>query len=90
MNDDDDSKFRFSFVPAEIDEYGNFVIFGYPFIGGWLPKLAFQNEITYDDVFNPKEKIKYHVFIAEWFLIGYMVIYKVETTTMFKDKKDDN
>ena len=23
MEDDDDSKFKFSYVPAEIDEYGN-------------------------------------------------------------------
>jgi|TARA_R110000803_G_scaffold49300_3_gene102467 hypothetical protein len=90
MEDDDDSKFKFSYVPAEIDEYGNFVVFGYPLIGGWLPKLAFESEVMYDDVFDPKEKKKYSIFIAEWFLVGYMVVYKIETTSMFEENKDDN
>ena len=40
------------------------LLFGMPIAGGWLPSAAFNTGISYDDVMNPTEKIKVqHIFL---------------------------
>jgi hypothetical protein len=79
----DNEDFKFELVPFRTDSYNNFLMFGYPVFGGWLPKLAFETSISYDDPFNPKVKTKYKTFIAEWFLRGYIILYRIEEFDMF-------
>lgn len=76
-------EFEFELTPFRIDSYRNFLMFGYPFIGGWTPKLSFDTIIEYDNVLEPTKKFKYRVFIAEWFIKGYMFVYKIEESDMF-------
>tara|TARA_B100000795_G_scaffold23507_1_gene15746 strand:- start:1625 stop:1870 length:246 start_codon:yes stop_codon:yes gene_type:complete len=68
-------------------EDSQWLLFGMPISGGWLPSAAFNTGISYDDVMNPTEKIKVQYFKMSWMLSGWAVIYKVTVTPMFQDLK---
>jgi hypothetical protein len=55
-----------------------------PFLGGWIPRLTFSSDVKFDSVFQPTEKVKVEYFLAEWFLSGVAIVYKMTTTPMFK------
>ncbi len=85
MDEEDDFKPELRLF--RVDSYNTFLMFGYPMFGGWLPRLAFETQVNYDDVFNPKVKTKYKIFVAEWFLRGYMFIYHIEESDMFRGRQ---
>lgn len=79
-------RFRVEITPFRVDSYKNLLMFGYPVIGGWIPKLAFETEVSYslhEDTLEPIKKRYYKFFVAEWFIRGYVFVYKVEEVDMF-------
>ena len=70
--------------PITFDNDARLLLFGMPFIGGWLPRLAFSSDVKFDSVFQPTEKVKVEYFLAEWFLSGVAIVYKMTITPMFK------
>ena len=69
-------KFSWELYPFRIDSFGNWVVFGYPILGGWLPYLAFKSSVELIEGGEVKSTMQY--VIAEWFIRGYMVVYKVK------------
>jgi hypothetical protein len=75
---EDGNRFRWEVYPFRIDSFKNWLVFGYPILGGWLPYLAFKSFVEYDEL---NEYTVQYVF-AEWFIRGYMVVYKVTETEL--------
>ena len=82
-------KFKFELKPFRVDSFRNFLMFGYPIVGGWLPRVGFKTDYEYEDVFDITSKTVIKYFIAEWFLRGYLLVYKVETEIMLGENGND-
>ena len=76
--DKEPERFSWELYPFRIDSFGNWVVFGYPILGGWLPYLAFKSSVELIDVGDGEVKSTMQYVIAEWFIRGYMVVYKVK------------
>lgn len=76
-------KFTWELTPFRIDSCKNWLMFGYPILGGWVPTAVFDSFSEYDDVMNPSVRLEFKVFKLEWFIIRYLYIYSVEEFEMF-------
>lgn len=65
-------------------ENGQWLFFGMPVFGGWLPTAFFGTGISFDDVLLPTEKVTVKYFKMSWCLKGWAIIYSVEISAMFK------
>jgi hypothetical protein len=74
MREVDPEDFKWELSIFRIDSCNNWLSFGFPILGGWLPWVAFKSVVEYDKI---KEYTVQYVF-AEWFIRGYMVVYKVK------------
>jgi len=73
------TNFTWDMFPFRIDSYGNWLSFGYPLFGGWLPYLAFDSDEEYiQDGSGNEAKSTIKFIVAEWFIRGYLVIYSKE------------
>jgi len=69
-------RFKWEAYPFRIDSFGNWLSFGYPIVGGWLPYLAFKTSSMTAKNSSSYETISY--LLAEWFIRGYAVVYKTK------------
>ena len=74
MENLESDKFKWELYPFRVDSYKNWLVFGYPILGGWLPYIGFKSYIEYDE--DHEYTVQY--VYAEWFIRGYMFIYKIK------------
>ena len=60
--------------PFTFDNDARLLLFGMPFLGGWLPHLAFSSDVKFDSVFQPTEKVKVEYFLAQWLLSAVAIV----------------
>jgi len=65
-------------------EKGQWLFFGMPVCGGWLPSAGFATGVSYDYVIQPPEQVTVKYFKLSWILKGWAIIYSVKIKSMFK------
>ena len=74
---------EFETIFTRIDDHGSRLLFGFPVFSAWLPFIAFETIVEYDDIMNPRSKIVIKLFKVEWLLHGFAFVYDVNVSDQF-------